>query len=301
MSLMDDLIKQYKDGEAVLSQKEKARIEQDLWDLTTPEDRKTEYRRDYLKRILGLSISETEARSRLLNAGPDVQVLWDRVERKELSIRTASDILARARQHALQVGIRLSESLPRYIEEYDSRANVRTTPNGAQVRYDFKHKIREDLTKESQFWVALGNSIVEFVESKWPAIDPSDLTILTKEFKTDLKIITSHFQSKIQRAVERNSSTKKAAPVAVDRKSLIRACITLHMDPPKDGAPVDMVKVSKQKRVLARTYHPDTTGGDEVLNEKYLAVMEAFDVLEAYSKQSTPTGSNNANLDSEAQ
>lgn len=119
-------------------------------------------------------------------------------------------------------------------------------------------------------------------------MDPSTREILKREFETDIKVLVEQFQASIRRVQLREKDHTKVATIAVTRNKVDDACMVLHMDPPewKGGqVVVDMGKARSQKKLLARSYHSDLKGSDPVLHDKFLAVIEAFQILETYSKQ----------------
>ena len=61
----------------------------------------------------------------------------------------------------------------------------------------------------------------------------------------------------------------------------------LAIDPPKKlGEPVDLKQAAKQKRTLARLYHPDASGREDTRGA-YEQVIKAYEALEEYNEQLT--------------
>lgn len=286
----DTLVKQYRERASVMTEKEKALLEQQIWELV-PSPR-TVFRREYLRDVLGIGQSESESRSKLLNGGDVTEQLWTLIHERKMTLRTASDLFSQARQRSLSGMIKLGDAVNEALREYNERPYGGTTEKG--IPYRFREPVRRKLepvvkptaSNNDGFWETIQSSLQEHVKKTVPNVDPGTAATLIKEFRTELKVLADQFQMKLKRAAEMSSFRLPTRSTAVSFNEVVRACELLHMDPPLErGGPVDMVKAARQKRTLARNYHPDSAGDNEVLAEKYLIVMEAFQTLEAYSKQ----------------
>jgi hypothetical protein len=295
---VDTLVKQYKTSASSMTEKEKAALENQIWELV-PSPRAL-YRRDYLKQTLNIPPNESEARSKLYHGGAEAERLWELIHSRKMALRTAADLFSKARQRSLSENLKLDDALDEAIEEYNSRPYGGTTQAGIPYRFGEpkKRKQRVVTTKplassDDSFWGTLQASLQEFVEKSVPNLDPGSAAILLKEFRTELKVLADQFQMKLRREAERTAFSLPTRSGSVTFKEVVRACELLHMDPPiKSGEAVDLSKAARQKRVLARNYHPDAAGDSPVLAEKYLIVMEAYETLEAYSKQPRAVSSN---------
>lgn len=300
----DTLIKQYKEREGVMSEKEKALLEQQIWNLV-PSPR-TVFRREYLRDVLGISQNESELRSKLLNGGDVSEQLWTLVHERKMTLRTASDLFSQARQRSLTGTIKLSDAVEEALKNYNERPFGGTTEKGIPYRFrEPKRRTsgsvaeRPTASHNESFWGTIQTSLQTYVENTVPDIDPVAAATLIKEFRTELKVLADQFQMKLKRAAEISAYRLPTRSSAVTFNEVVRACELLHMDPPRErGGQVDMVRAARQKRTLARNYHPDTAGDNEVLAEKYLIIMEAYQTLEVYSKQ--PKVVNNLTGDSSA-
>lgn len=292
------LAQQYRSNAATLSEKEKASMERAMWAMATSEDRKDQ-RRDFLKKVSGADVGATDTRSFLLSWGEDVDVLWRRIETKEMTLREAVRLMREVKKIVFTTNAKVSDVLQRALHDFD---NPDTTQKPLGISKKVVAKMQE-AGEDRAFWVELRKYVITYMQQKYDYLDPSSSELLVRDFETDLKVLVEQFRSSIRNVQRRNEKTVVAVATAVSKKRLSEACATLHMDPPThNGQQVDMDKARKQKKALARSYHPDANGGDETLREKYLEVIEAYQTIEAYSKQlhivptqSTGTDTNNAN------
>lgn len=283
---------QYRQDRNSLTEKDKAVRERALWAMAGPEIRKVEFRRDFLKRLLNEPTSGTQYRQTILAIGEAGEPLWRRIHEKQLLLGTGADLASKAKKMERTQNVELSIAVLEALKEYDSLPFTRLV-DGVPVRIPgpkgrstpeeqptFQH-----LDTGRQFWLDFRATVTTYFEKKCEWMDSSTREILKREFETDLKVLIEQFQSKIHNAQKREKGQREVALVALTRSKILDACTTLHMDPPAVGGQVDMDKARKQKKLLARAYHPDSNGGDSTTQEKYIAVMQAFQVLETYSKQ----------------
>lgn len=62
------------------------------------------------------------------------------------------------------------------------------------------------------------------------------------------------------------------------------------MDPPKRGSSLaaTLAQANRQKRTLARLYHPDTNEGSDTTRPQFQAVIDAYLLVEQYVNENTP-------------
>jgi hypothetical protein len=138
VELLKSLISQYKETESSMSEKQKAELEQQLWNIIQglPEERAGfRSKRDWAAAKLGGSSRDYEQRSALIMAGPWVNPLWEMLENKvarhavQLIFREAKARVARASNRLSQ-----DEALRQVIDEYNARENTATTKDGRTFR-----------------------------------------------------------------------------------------------------------------------------------------------------------------------
>lgn len=280
------------------SEKEKAHIENDIWLTgTTPEDRSQYQRRSWVAKALGTHPSAIQRRVALLMAEPEADLLWERVENEKMPVSTAGSQLVNARklQQALP-GLSLRDALLRQLKEYDSWPSQRN--RAGQVyrkrppsRLTTQHtnatrtSVAWNQTNEKGFWAELRKHLATFMQGRFEGADPLVADKLFRDFERDLKVLFDEYQSKLYRQRTQEHRAKRDIAL-IGFSNIQQACLTLGMEPPKRGEPVDLALARQKKKKLARVYHPDSNGGgNEGTNAKYEEALSAFSVLEDYNAQ----------------
>lgn len=93
----------------------------------------------------------------------------------------------------------------------------------------------------------------------------------------EIKIAIDSCRAKLRKLQETGPAGTKG------QEELKQACRTLHMDTPRWGKPLDLVKARKLKHKLARAYHPDANRGAVTNRHLYEQVIDAFSILSMYA------------------
>ena len=114
-------------------------------------------------------------------------------------------------------------------------------------------------------------------------IESITLFKIQQSFEIGLKVLFDEFAEKIHLAQRAQGALTREE--SISRREITDACRALHMEPPHAGRTVDMDKAKKQKRTLARLYHPDMNSGNESMKAAYQSVVDAFILIELYNEQ----------------
>lgn len=272
------------------TQKEKAKVEYELWRHTTVEERQ-ERRIFFMARLLDTKPTFIDCRLRLLQAGDSVNLLWARVDSDDISLGMAATMLTDARKVQKHMGGTLATALEHFLREYDSWPvrRVGGATNGRLVHYKpissfsavSQRKSKQGKRKDPDlaFWGKMRMLLQTFIARRLEDADPLIASSMVGEFERELKVLVTSWTSKLQRAQQRAASS---TVLLVTQNKVTRACAVLGIDPPKKGQLVDMVMAQRKKRLLAKTYHPDAAG--DGMRAQYEAVLEAYSVLEDYQE-----------------
>ena len=280
---------------ATHSIRRKAELEEQMWACLSIRERAPFHgRAKYFAHTLGGSQRQYGERMYLLNAKENEE-LWRRVEFEAMGLTTATRLHREARANAERHKIPLKDALFLVLKEYD-RLPQQKTPSGHVVHKRTptslsrtkQKQIKKERRKAGQirrngdaFWMELRDTIREYVVAHLPDGETVEVEPVWRALETDLRVVIDDFQARLSRL--RKEQREALAPIK--RARLRNACQTLHLDPPTKNSPLNMAKVRKQKRVLARAYHPDAHGGDESMRAQYDAVLEAYRIIEQWQNE----------------
>jgi len=278
MTQLDELMASYA---AVMTERERASLEAQIWSLVPKPDRPAGGLGDYMRERLGAQPTHALCRQQLLLAGARVELLWARVD-AGMPLNTAISIL-RSVKGAEDVAVALVKAL----EVYDTTGYEARMPDGKVVRRRSPSRLRKsgepgpsaEFSHDRSFWRSLRATMSGYVNARLAGCDPTDADKLLRRFEVDLNLLIADFQDAISSVPKRGIEI-----TAISRQALFAACRTLHMDPPRIGRHVDMKLAGLQKKRLARVYHPDVHGGSEVTRGQFEAVMQAHKVCEKYNE-----------------
>jgi macrodomain Ter protein organizer (MatP/YcbG family) len=280
----------YKRGDQ--TEHEMAVLEERIWSSLLPEERYHVDRNQWLNQLLGTGINQLQNRSSLRNKR-HADKFWERVTRKEMSVSTSLRLYKDAMRLHKRQGLSLSDAVIEILKEYDSLPNVvirrgrpvRQSSPARLPRVEKKKKTQANSKNKKRAWDNLRRSIAELVRDKLPDGLGLDLEAqIWKEVESDVKIVLDELQGKIQRLSAKKKNEQQITKTA-SRRQLVAACRVLAMDPPRPGRPVDLSKAKRQKRLLAKEYHPDARDGDDSMIPQYDAVIEAYQTVEWYADQ----------------
>lgn len=269
------------------TEKEKAELETQIWNLATHEERKLNPHR--YKHLFTLMPEDStyhyQMRGRLIQAGAAADPLWERVE-KDLLMKTADNILASSKK----LDLPLDQAILQELATYDALPYVRTMKDGKSFRTkgisNGRPKttvIPPDLPKAQGNGVwklireELGKKFVAMTEGLHPAMQQE----LNNQFETDVKILIETYQTKIYRL-------RKDTPVVkITQYKINKACEVLNLPNPSVNKKVDLSLAKKMKNKLASVYHPDKYTDPVIkqsMSSRFQEIMEAFAVVENYNE-----------------
>jgi hypothetical protein len=220
--------------------------------------------RQWLKQEFGGKESHYEVRASLLAAGDWVDPIWRYIESGALAYATARDIFRHARLgHNDETRTR---RLRRSLKSRIAAAHVEDSNgfSGAMRRY--LHGVR------TQTKAMLGSAIA--------GLPPDDAKRIEEDFLETLQLVCNDLRDSIRKV--RKPNLKPAERVG--RVRFDRACEVLSVTF-RYGHPIDMAQVKQRKWQRAKELHPDRNRGSREHEQELQAVLDAFDILEQYSKE----------------
>lgn len=228
--------------------------------------------------------------------------MWDQVIDRKMLLSTAAQIVREARKLTVSAKISLEDAIQESLAVYESKPYIiyvggiplhkgkpkrKPTIPAAVIK-----KPRSTVKTDDGILLArIRGEIAAYLEKRITGVEPILREKLVSEFEVAVKVLIEELRHKMARLIEFSDDTKKVNQ-SIMHRDVVAACETLHMDPPTTGRPADLSKAKRQKKALAREYHPDVHGGDmrERMQEKFHAVLAAFSVIERYNEQVSPTG-----------
>lgn len=267
---------------ASTSQRERADVERRLWELRPDSVQSSHGRhaqRRWLAELTGDSVHATMCRISLLNAGSPADPLWNAIDEEGMPISTAVRLLVAAR--------RRGGSLPWGIETVMSewrRTGVETkTADGATFR---RRRPGEVVESPSRFvFAAIRRQLKDHLQKRGTTLKDDEIHRLLDEFEREVDVLVTSYQNRVA-AAEQRARGKTLPP---SRSSVVDACTTLSIDPPRAGYAVDLTKARRHQRRLGAKYHPDANRGSNHMINEYNAVMKAYAVLEEYNEAMGPS------------
>ena len=273
----------------------KAQIEDALWELLEPVKRPPfRGKANYIKHLLGGSSRQIRERAYLMRADETAE-LWRRIENEGMLTTTATRLHREARANAERHRIPLGDALYLVLQEYD-KLPTRKAPGGRTIRQRNPSKLSRTKQKQIKnerrkaakirrngeaFWMELRDTLREYITAQLPDGETIEIEPVWRALEADLKVVIDDFQARLYRL--RREQREALEPVK--RRKLCTACQILHLDPPTKNKPLNMTEVRRQKRVLARAYHPDAHGGDDSMRAQYEAVLDAYRVIEQWNNE----------------
>lgn len=278
-----DLLEQYREKMANLSEKEKALMERRIW--TIAKLGQTSSRCCYFfMEHLGGTTAMYELRQRMISFGDWFDPLWIRID-SDMTPPTAVKLAQKARKIAATECMSNASALQRVLAEYDSDDMLPTIlPNGKIVRKKrAKTKPPTEVTDDvKKFWALLETHASEFLDKCLDQTEPSIKQELRHDFIYQMRAVYDDWRKSINR--ERKNA-KEMAKIRVGRDRIGFACERLGISVPKTGKPVaDLDEAKKRYRVLAARYHPDLNKDPNIVKQ-FHAVNEAWDIVRAYQAQ----------------
>lgn len=273
------LTEEYKDKRSGLTDREKAQLESDIWyvhsEIHGKGVSKIMERRDWFPHQFGGKPSEYADRSNLLGGGLAVDVLWSKLQ-NGMSIRTALYIFRRARNRRRMgegdLDVLITEELGRHEDKKGAK------PLAPFVR---KAKAATPLVNAQDYFQRVRVLSEEFADMKLVAIDPYLAEQAKQEFLDWMK---EGYESLLTKAIKLRREGKNERLSKIGQTRFVQACEVLGVTA-KFGQPIDIQRAKKNKFKRARELHPDSNSGSHASQEEYQAVIEAYEVLEDYTRQ----------------
>lgn len=130
-----------------------------------------------------------------------------------------------------------------------------------------------------EFWQRLREVLAEHMRPRLEFMPEHERDRLLDDFDRDVQSLCAQHSSKWKKSARAQQDQQR-----VSRQRFANALRVLHMDPPRRGASLEplLAQANKQKKIMARLYHPDSHGGSEHTRAQYQAVLDAFLVVEQY-------------------
>jgi hypothetical protein len=290
----EDLVQEYKARESAMTQKEKADLEDQIWNMR---DKKGVLRHQWLNNLLGVSTYDLTMRARLQSNRKDIEILWDRLE-KDMTLSSAVDLLKAAKTDTIHHGGTIIDALSAVVTAYDKRPYVVLLENNkvarlnAPNRKNKNHAVTdkaateeppEDLGEPGEsvdqlvFWKTIRKSISDYCDVRLANFDSLEKAAIKRDIEAELKTVVKGLQVRIHMRTNRQQTR-------ISFQDVVRACGVLAMDPPARGQLPDEEIAKKRKRQLAKEYHPDSSG-DSSRQELLQGVLEAYNLIVDYRKQ----------------
>lgn len=251
----------------------------------------------------GMSQRAVAERKMLLMLGHVADPLWARMGAKQMLLSTAARVAREAKLIGMSRGISIKDAVLEALKDYDALP-FSIVVDGVPVRRgSFTNRLKENdktvpkytmpagsAAKSDDYlmWQKIQQDMIAFIEKKVGGVPGLTATTIVKDFTVGMKVLVHEAQNKIKRAADLQMETAKAK--RVPRHAVVSACNTLKMDQPGVNQPVNLELAKRQKKILARLYHPDAHGGSDRTRLLYEEALAAFDLLEQYNSQLEPNG-----------
>lgn len=236
----------------------------------------------WASKTLGQSQHSLSRRRELWIIGEAADVLWPRIE-AGMPLGRAQRVLMAARSRASSR--RNRAAFRRAVEDELRKLDFLPTESAnsppqvplpqAQTAIPFPSP---ELAPR-EFWQRLRDVVSVHMRPRLEGVPEHERDRLMDDFDRDIQSVFAQHSAKWQKASRLLQEQRR-----IPRQRFVNALRALHMDPPRRGAPLEpvLVQANKQKRTLARLYHPDSHGGSEHTRDQYQAVLDAFLVVEQY-------------------
>lgn len=224
-------------------------------------------------KLLDETVYSLRTRRDLLIAGKAAHPLWVHVD-NGMPLGTAARILREARQKRSVIGYERAVD-----EELSKRGyKVERVTSSPETEPDAP----EFIGSSKALFNMLRTTLNQHLTRELSSMPPQERELLVNEFERDVSALISLHKIKWRRMADTQREQKM-----ITRAQFHGALLTLHMDPPKHSTPLAQLlkQANKQRRSLARMYHPDMHGGSEETLPQYKAVIEAFLIIQQYVQE----------------
>ena len=296
-AVVDEAVRQFKERcESVSSQREMALLEQELWQQVRAHISASGSSAGRKQRWWDVALGGRNLasfRSAILMRGEPAQILWQYIDDKRITLRSAFRLLKLADQG--------KKSLDELIAEYLAMPD--TTVRDGQIyrrrRRSAKQTVAEtapastppppravaesDVDVGADDWRTARRTFEAVINHRIAGIAEPRRTHLRQEFKMEVDLLIESISRQIYR--EKNSAAER-----LRYRDLVEACQALNVKPPRRGNPIDpktKTEACRNYRKFARYYHPDLRGGDETYRHLLERVVRAWDVINAWGDAAT--------------
>lgn len=289
MENFNELAKEYRQKKALLSQKELAEYEHQLWSLyvlNIPKGSRPQ-RRDWLKEEFGGTNYDYEIRATLLAAGVNADVLWGRI-RQGMPLRTALRLFREAKKLSVSSNVTLFDALNKQLQDYDSLSAVSVTLDGRVI------KRKEIGAKPSSKPVEFPSNIKLLKQNVRALIDKylesfADLdSFRLKEIRKEaIEWIEDGLDTFNRKLYKLKSDDKEEQLIKIGKTRFTQAVEILGLSPSQYifGKPIPLKNAKRSFFKRIGPLHPDKNEGSREKEQEYQAVIDAYRLLEQYAEQ----------------
>ena len=251
-------------------QKEKADIEEQLWRLSSGEERRQAPNREaWLMFKLGGtagdgSCTQYKERAKLREAPAE---MWEYIEGGKVALGIAVRIYRDTLRIMKAEGVNFTKALEAASKP---RASLRS---GKVADVDGDSPRRGD-------WANLYSVLDDIAQARMRDLPEFDRRDLCEDLKRRIQAEVATFIAKVHR---RKAGEDRITFPALYQK-VKSACESLRMNPPSYREQVDLKAAKKNKLALVAFYHPDSNPSGSN-TEDYQTVIEAYDTIELYNKR----------------
>jgi len=277
-----------KDREGV-KQLELVTLEYKIWDLMKrthgtgiTKNQDIGVRRDWFVRQFGGPPSMYEYRFTIFNAGVWAHGLFDLVDQRSMQLSEAKEVIAKVRRTVAQ-----KKTSPTVV--------LNEILNGGEVQTETTDTDLVPVYISGKFRQQVSLLVEKHVEELMIGVAVEDYhrETLIADFRDSLDLLIRELGRKITRV---KSETKRSAKRSVGALRFNWACEVLGLNYQFDKSEVDMRLVKKRKNERALALHPDRTKNDPKSTKELDRVMEAYELLEAYTAGKNRSAHGNKNV-----
>lgn len=282
-------VEEYKAVLPELSEKDRADMEADLYERLLVPGWRSESKTPGARGGTGLGqwfvcqgISGAKYRCSIRLLGERAAPLWERLDKKTISLKSACEIAVWVRKGESTVDAELKKYDSGDLIKMNGALIRRQKPRSTNRRPVWERSIElgdtdaSDVAGEKGFWTKLKAELVAHFRAG--CSDIPGAAALGSEMCREIEALVSTYVKKVRTLRERT-------PVSI--AELAKACAVLNHDEPGDAPDLDtwLRQASKRKKLLAKSYHPDAHGGDEATRGDYEAVIDAYIICERYVRE----------------
>lgn len=267
-------------------QKELAALEHRLWTLHSlsfagPKGTK----RDWLFEQLGGTKYDYEIRATLFAAGKNAEKLWLKIN-DGMPGGTAVRLFRKAKKVSASEKIPLDKAVDKVIDDYDSLSEMSVSIDGRVLkkaapyaRQAASNDLPEDIKQVKKYIAAIINNYISKQN-----LDPFMLNNAGNELISWVDEGLNIFNKKINKL---RSDEKDSKLLKIGKTRFVQAVEILGLKPSEYlfGKSINMKAAKRSYFSRVRLLHPDITGGSKEKDTEYMAVIEAYNVLEQYANQ----------------